>query len=315
MTYEKKNPLITIIIPTYNREDTISRAIESVLSQTYENWELIIVDDGSTDNTLKIVEKYSNENKKIIYFSEKHLGVCNARNVGIKNSKGNYIAFLDSDDEFLPNKIKIQLELMIKHKADLSLSNCTIYQEDKKIEKKFNETKILSKNELFLDKITRSASVIMYNKEILSKLFFDNKFPTYNDLDFLLKAINQTQILFINQKLVNIYKTLKGNRISTNYKKKIEGTKKIIENLNNYHLNLNETDSLLNLMLLQQGLFLLLDKETKKGRKILKKMFKKYPLKSYLKIKILYLLSYSNFLLNLSLKLYTYLWKKGLAKY
>ncbi len=91
------NPLISVILPTYNRGYIVERAIKSVLNQTYKNLELIIVDDGSTDNTEEIVK--SIEDKRIIFLKhKKNKGASSARNTGIKNSKGEYISFIDSDD-------------------------------------------------------------------------------------------------------------------------------------------------------------------------------------------------------------------------
>ena len=92
--------MVSIIIPVLNREKTISRAIDSVIRQTYKDWELIIVDDGCTDNTIKIVNKYTPKYNIRVVKNKIH-GVASARNTGILNSKGDYIAFLDSDDEWL----------------------------------------------------------------------------------------------------------------------------------------------------------------------------------------------------------------------
>ncbi len=98
----KENPLISVIIPTYNRANFLGEAIESVLSQTYKNLEVIIIDDGSTDDTRQLIEKYTD--KRIIYLYQEHGGTSAARNKGIQEAKGEYIAFLDSDDIWLSPK-------------------------------------------------------------------------------------------------------------------------------------------------------------------------------------------------------------------
>lgn len=95
-----KSIQFSIIVPVYNRQETISNAIESVLAQDYNNWELIIIDDGSIDDTKKVCESFSKKDKRIRYFYKKNGGVCSARNYGIKNARGNYILFLDSDDTY-----------------------------------------------------------------------------------------------------------------------------------------------------------------------------------------------------------------------
>jgi glycosyltransferase involved in cell wall biosynthesis len=99
----KHTPSVSVIIATYNRADFISRAIESVLNQSYKDFELIIIDDGSTDNTKEIVAKY--KDFRIKYIWKEHGGRSRARNMGIELSRGKYIAFLDSDDFYLPNKL------------------------------------------------------------------------------------------------------------------------------------------------------------------------------------------------------------------
>lgn len=102
------NELVSVIMPTYNRAYIIRRAIHSVLNQTYTNFELIIIDDGSTDNTAEVVKSFNDS--RIIYIKHaRNLGIASARNTGIGISQGEYIAFLDSDDEWLPNKLREQL--------------------------------------------------------------------------------------------------------------------------------------------------------------------------------------------------------------
>ena len=100
-----QNPLVSIIIPTFNRGYILPRAIKSALSQTYQNIELIIIDDGSTDNTEEIVKDFSDPRIQYIRYSE-NKGRPAARNKGIKKSKGDFFAFLDSDDEYPPEKIE-----------------------------------------------------------------------------------------------------------------------------------------------------------------------------------------------------------------
>lgn len=99
-----KNPMFSVIIPTYEREKIIGRAIESVLNQTFTDFELIIVDDGSTDGTRSRIRSYSDERIRYIY--KENGGQNSAINEGIKNSRGYYIAFCDSDDEWLPQKLE-----------------------------------------------------------------------------------------------------------------------------------------------------------------------------------------------------------------
>lgn len=107
-------PLISIIIPTYNRASCIRRAIESILKQTFNDYEILICDDCSIDNTKEIVLQYVAKGVNIKWFENtKNSGPATARNLGINNSSGKYIAFLDSDDEWHPNKLEIQVNTLV----------------------------------------------------------------------------------------------------------------------------------------------------------------------------------------------------------
>lgn len=112
------NPTVSIIVPAYNAEETINDTIQSVLNQTFDDWELIIVDDCSTDETSRIVYDYLCRDKRILYFKTECAsgGPSEPRNKGIINSKGKYIAFLDSDDLWLPNKLQEQISFLVSHK-------------------------------------------------------------------------------------------------------------------------------------------------------------------------------------------------------
>ncbi|WP_339213226.1 glycosyltransferase family 2 protein [Ornithinibacillus sp. FSL M8-0202] len=107
------NPLISVITPAFNAEKFITQTIESVLEQTYSNWEMIIVDDCSTDRTIELITAYSQKDNRIKLLQlEKNSGSAVARNVAMKNAKGKYIAFLDSDDIWFPGKLEKQLHFM-----------------------------------------------------------------------------------------------------------------------------------------------------------------------------------------------------------
>src|SRR6056297_3803158 len=99
---------VSIIIPTYNRKKLLKNAIQSVLKQTYKNLEIVIVDDGSSDGTQNLIDNINNNKIKYIR-NEKSVGGSQARNIGINNSTGKYITFLDDDDEYLPEKIEKQV--------------------------------------------------------------------------------------------------------------------------------------------------------------------------------------------------------------
>jgi glycosyltransferase involved in cell wall biosynthesis len=106
MTFINK-PTVSVVIPTYNRAQFVTKAIDSVLSQTFTDYEIIVVDDGSTDNTKETLKQYRD---KIKYIYQENSGVSTARNTGIKNSTGPWLAFLDSDDKWLPEYLSTQME-------------------------------------------------------------------------------------------------------------------------------------------------------------------------------------------------------------
>lgn len=113
--------LVSIITPNYNGARYLTYAIESVLNQTWSNWEMIIIDDCSTDQSLDIIKQYARKEQKIkLISSQKKVGPANARNIGIDHARGQYIAFLDSDDIWLPQKLEKQIDFM--HKNDLVLT-------------------------------------------------------------------------------------------------------------------------------------------------------------------------------------------------
>ena len=105
------SPRVSVIIPTYNRAHLIGRAIQSVLAQTYQDFEVIVVDDGSTDNTEEVVLNFGSEKMRYIRHGTNR-GVAAARNTGIRNARGEYIAFQDSDDEWYPNRLESISEIM-----------------------------------------------------------------------------------------------------------------------------------------------------------------------------------------------------------
>src|SRR5687768_435385 len=105
----KEYPLVSIVMATYNRATTIERAIDSVLKQTYPNIELIIVDDGSTDNTLEVLARYKQPSIRV-YKHEKNKGVTGAKNSGLDQIKGEWFTILDSDDEIIPEAIEAMMK-------------------------------------------------------------------------------------------------------------------------------------------------------------------------------------------------------------
>lgn len=122
--------LVSVIMPAYNAEKYIAGSIKSVLAQTYSDWELIVVDDGSTDNTAGVVREFVNRDSRIKYIFQQNGRLGKARNTGIGNASGPLIAFLDSDDLWIENKLEMQLRVMAEKDVDVVFSNSYVFRDE-----------------------------------------------------------------------------------------------------------------------------------------------------------------------------------------
>ena len=129
--YKPDSKTVSVILPTYNRANYLKRSIDSVIGQSYENWELITIDDGSSDNTLEIVKPFLARFPNIRYFYHSNIGVALSMNVGIKKSAGELVTFLGSDDEYLPDHLILRVEYLNNHQeVDLTHSTVKIIGEE-----------------------------------------------------------------------------------------------------------------------------------------------------------------------------------------
>lgn len=155
-------PKVSIIIPCYNVEEYIEKCINSVLNQTYENIEIILIDDGSTDNTKQVILKTTLNKQNVIYITNKNSGVSNARNTGIKAATGDYIMFIDSDDYIAKNMIKNMFKLMKGYNTDLV--KCNIKKEYI-LEKRLEKIKPVYSKVRYIENLSFSNTI---HKKILS---------------------------------------------------------------------------------------------------------------------------------------------------
>ncbi|MDF2431618.1 MAG: hypothetical protein JWP44_1249 [Mucilaginibacter sp.] len=126
------NSLISVIVPAYNQDKYLPEALDSVLAQTYPNWECIIVNDGSTDQTDQIAQSYLKKDKRFKYLKKENGGLSSARNAGLKIAKGNWIQFLDSDDYIEPEKFKISIDLAVENPSvGVIVSDFKMFIEDR----------------------------------------------------------------------------------------------------------------------------------------------------------------------------------------
>ncbi len=168
------NDLVSIIMPLYNCEEYIVETINSVLLQTYTNWELLIVDDCSTDNSVDIVKEFTEKDTRIkLCEFEQNVGVATARNKAIAFAKGRYIAFLDSDDIWLPEKLARQIAFMEETNTVLSYTAYTIIDEHSNLKGIFIPPKSLTYNDL-LKTCSIGCSTVMYDTNSIGKIYMPN---------------------------------------------------------------------------------------------------------------------------------------------
>lgn len=216
--------MVSIIIPTYNREEYIERAVLSILRQTYDRYEIIIVDDGSTDHTQEVIERIAEKEKCIRYIKlEQNQGVAHARNVGMREAAYDYIAFLDSDDEWLPEKLEHQMCKMMESSEDTALVFCRMSGIDRNgvtrfvcphesIEKELLEGNIFLR--LLRANVIGTPSVLIHRKCLEQAGGFKESLTCLEDWEWILRIARSWRIGFVDEVLVEVHK-LPGS-ISTN---------------------------------------------------------------------------------------------------
>ena len=228
--------MVSAIITTYNRDTFyIERSLNSIINQTYQDIEIIVVDDNSSDfekqeEIIKLIERYKkNENKIIKYIKHnENRGACAARNTGIKYSEGEYIAFLDDDDEWLPNKIEEQISCLTD-KINLVYCDWYIVKKQKKIKKKTKSLTGKAFDELLCENFIGSTSFPLIKKDILIRLEgFDETLESSQDYDMWLRISQISEITHINKPLVNYY-FHDEEQITHNPRKRINGLKTLYE--------------------------------------------------------------------------------------
>lgn len=192
-----QEPLVSIIIPTYNRAHLIGETLDSVLAQTYQNWECIVVDDGSTDDTDAVMQKYCDKDSRFKYFHrpDEHLpGGNGARNFGFKMSQGEYVNWFDSDDLMHKNKLQIQIELLIKTGKNFCVCQTMVFENNIDNTLGLRKKYIFSKdplNDFILGKVfwLTQAPLIKSNFVITYKLKFDESLRKGQEFDFFIKLL------------------------------------------------------------------------------------------------------------------------------
>ena len=194
--------MVSVIIPTFNRASVFSRAVESVFSQTFKNFELIVIDDGSEDNTSEMIMKFG---KPVRYFQIQHSGVSKARNTGIEKANGEWISFLDSDDYWLPQKLEKQLayleihpEYRICHTDEIWIKNGRRINQGKK-HIKYSGWFFYPSLRLCLI----SPSTVIIHREVFNKAGkFDEDFKFVEDYELWLRITSRYPVGYVSEKLI-----------------------------------------------------------------------------------------------------------------
>lgn len=204
--------MISVVIPSYNRESTIIRAVNSVLCQTYSDIEVIVVDDGSTDQTREVLSDISDERFRYVY--QKNAGACAARNNGIEHAKGEYIAFQDSDDAWRPEKLIKQLEAMRQYNADICFCKMERHNYPAGKDQFYPSIPdgIVAYKDLLLKSLA-STQTIVAKREVFKSAMFDVQVKRMQDYDWMVRAARSHRVCFTSEVLVDLY--LQNDSITT----------------------------------------------------------------------------------------------------
>jgi glycosyltransferase involved in cell wall biosynthesis len=204
---------VSVIIPTYNRAHLIRRAIQSVLNQTYQDFEIIVVDDGSTDNTEEVVKSFNDA--RISYIRhENNKGEAAARNTGIKAAKREYIAFQDSDDESFPQRLEKQIKVFENESLKIGLVYSDMILIDKKGKKRYikpaefsPKDKFIYKKALNYERVCIGIGTSLVRKSCFEVVgFFDDKIPYFVDAEFFIRLSKYFYFYHISEPLINFYR-------------------------------------------------------------------------------------------------------------
>jgi glycosyltransferase involved in cell wall biosynthesis len=225
--------MVSVIIPYFNSASTIIRAVESVATQTFTDFEIILVDDGSSDNTHVIVDDYIERHDGICFkhYHQENAGPAEARNLGISKSDAEYVAFLDSDDSWVRNKLEIQMKLMAENNIDMLGSNINLADANGKIIRKYyvkRDLKYISFYKLLFKHYFNTSSVIIRKKVLNNIGGFPAKQKYAEDTLLFTRITRKYKAAVIKDFLVNAYKPLFGESgLSGNLK---ETNKYVLEN-------------------------------------------------------------------------------------
>ena len=220
-----ESPLVSVVIPTYNRSDTVPRAIDSALEQTIDCLEVIVIDDGSTDETLDVLEQYDDDSRVRVFSHEMNRGGSSARNTGISESRGEYVAFLDSDDKFHPEKLQRQVACIKSRGEDWVAVYCDFNRvrtgptagvraaiskllPDRESPGMEGGSELVAESLLLDGFSTGGASTLLVRRETLVKMDgFDASFDRQQDWEFRNRLVRHGKLAFIDAELLTKFES------------------------------------------------------------------------------------------------------------
>lgn len=244
------SPLVTVFITAYNAEKYIAEALESIINQTYRNLEILVVNDASEDNTLKIIESYQDKDNRIrLINNNKNRGIPYNRNLGLTEANGKYLAIMDSDDLSDPNRIYKQVNYMEKNpEIDAIGTHYKVIGSKfrNKISSRYNTPEEIKVRLLFANPIANPTSMIRKNTLEKYNIRYNNEFFVAQDYDLWLQISKVGKIAILPDYLLT-YRVGHNNISKTSKNKKVEQRKKIIDSihidgLNHYNFNLNKDE-------------------------------------------------------------------------
>jgi glycosyltransferase involved in cell wall biosynthesis len=269
-------PRVSVIIPTHNRAEFLEKAIHSVLNQSYTDFEILVCDDASSDDTRKVVEAISDERIRFIRY-EQNRGVIRVRNEAISNSSGDYIAFLDDDDEWLPTKLEKQIAILGDSTNKLGGVYTGVYSIDTQLGRivKTSIPKYSGDilNELLMDNFITTSSVIIKKYCFERVGLFDPEYKSASDYDMWIRIAAEFNFDYVAEPLVNYRNHPK--KISTNYDGLIRGLERLISKHEN--LFTDNRQAYVN-HLLKIGVFQCFNNNSQEGRKTFRTALRFRPL-------------------------------------
>ena len=220
--------LVTIIIPTYNRAHLLSRSLDSVISQSYQNWECLVIDDGSTDYTAELITLYCEVEERIQFLKRPagmRKGASSCRNYGLSKARGEFIQFLDSDDLISSEKIELQTRLLIDD-PDSSIATCTWGRftksfDDAEIYKGFKSYKDFEELYDFFDSLKVSLGFFPIHAYLIRRIIIDeaghwNEYLTMNDDgEFMIRVLLKSKKMVFSEEALALYRYSSGENISS----------------------------------------------------------------------------------------------------